>query len=332
MQVLLMAGGGGTRLWPLSTEEKPKQFLALFDDRSLLRTTFERVLPLVSPDQVWLSGNAKHADLLKKDLPELNTEQIILETAKRDNAAAICLSQLLMNKAGIDANEVIVMLPCDHRISNEEEFRTLIQNGEAFLKANPEYLVTIGIVPTHPETGYGYIAHNQKALSQQNDVPVLAVEQFVEKPNIEKAKEYVASGKYLWNSGIYMWTLGTMLRLFADLLPNIYSLLSANLTDWEQIYHQVDATSLDYGISERIKTIATIPAHNLGWSDVGDFSALGEFHDEKIRTLDVSDSYLRNETSTQIRVIGMKNIIVVNTPDGLVICDRKRAQDIKKLA
>lgn len=328
MQVLLMAGGGGTRLWPLSTEQKPKQFLALFDSRSLLRTTYERVLPLVKPEQVWLGGNKNHQTLLSQDLPEVPKDHLILEPTKKDNAPAICLSLLLMRQQGVDLNEVIIMLPCDHRIGNENEFRQLVSQGETFLKSNPNYLLTIGIRPTHPETGYGYIEYSEKEICPQ----VFLVEQFVEKPNREIAESYIAQGNFLWNSGIYMWTLGAMLKWCEALMPEIFTPLSQNLANWESAYLNLQGISLDYGISEKIsQQIVTIPAQNLDWSDIGDFKALGNYQSGNAATLDVSDSYIRNDTNVPLRVIGLKNIVIVNTADGLVVCDRNRAQDIKKV-
>ncbi len=328
MQVLLMAGGGGTRLWPLSTDKKPKQFLALLDNRSLLRTTYARVLPLVSPDNIWLSGNKQHAELLKAELPELKINHLILEPAKKDNAPAICLNQLLMQKAGVPGDEVIVMLPCDHKIGNEDEFRKLLICGEKFLKAHPDNLLTIGIKPTYPETGYGYIEYSEQELDQS----IFLVNKFVEKPNYEVAMTYIAQGNFLWNSGIYMWTLKSMLQWFEQFLSDIFSSLSENLDNWENVYLNLQGTSLDYGISEKLqRKIVTIPAQNLDWSDIGDFRALGNYQSANTATLDVSNSYIRNETQVPLRVIGLKNIVVVSTAEGILVCDKDRVQDIKKL-
>ncbi|OGC81424.1 MAG: hypothetical protein A2V81_04180 [Candidatus Abawacabacteria bacterium RBG_16_42_10] len=332
MQILLMSGGGGTRLWPLSTEEKPKQFQAIFDKRSLLRTTFERILPLTTSEQIWVSGNTKHDALLKQELPEIPTKNIILEPAKRDNAAAICLNQLLMAKQEVPLDEVVVMLPTDHLITNEEEFRALVTIGESFLQKNLDFLVTIGITPTYPETGFGYIHKAATVLHQENDFSVNSIHRFVEKPNKEQAEKYVSSKEYLWNSGIYMWTLGQMLTWFQSFLPNIYQPLSDNLHRFEEIYSTLPATSLDYGISEKLEDIAVIPDHNLEWSDVGDFRALGEHMSDNIATLDVKNSYIRNDTSVPMKVIGVENIVIVNSPNGLLICDRDRAQEVKKLS
>lgn len=332
MQILLMAGGGGTRLWPLSTEEKPKQFQALFDDRSLLRTTFERVISLTASKNIWLSGNAQHQDLLRQELPEIPEDNFILEPAKRDNAAAICLSLLLMKKRGISGDEVIIMLPTDHRIENEKEFQSLMTFAEGFLEKNPQYLLTIGINPTHPETGYGYIHHKSLNIYARGDFAAIKVDRFVEKPDLTTAKKYLQTKNYLWNSGIYLWTLDQMLHWFENLLPNIYHTLQDHLENWQKIYPAIDANSLDYGISEKISDIVVIPDQNLGWSDVGDFRALGEHVSENIKVLDVEESYIRNDTETPMKVIGVKNIVIVNSPNGLLICDRSRAQDIKKLS
>ncbi len=331
MQILLMSGGGGTRLWPLSTEEKPKQFQAIFDNRSLLRTTFERILPLTNPANIWISGNQKHSALLQQELPEVPTKNIILEPAKRDNAAAICLNQLLMAKS-VSEDEIVVMLPTDHVITNETEFRSLITTAENFLKQNSHYLVTIGITPTYAETGFGYIEKSATVLAQRDNSEILRIKQFVEKPNQAIAEKYVASKQYLWNSGIYIWRLGQMLTWFQNFLPELYEPLSRDLNSWEEIYPNLPATSLDYGISEKLKDIAVIPDHNLGWSDVGDFRALGEHVSKNIAILDVKNSYIRNDTHLPMRVIGVENIVIVNSPNGLLICHRDRAQDVKKLA
>ena len=327
MYALLMAGGGGTRLWPVSTDEKPKQFQAFFDNRSLLRTTYERILPIIPPDQIWLTANDKHSQLIQKSLPELPLNHCIFEPARRDNAPAIAVSQVLMQAAGLDLESVIVMLPCDHKIGNETELRRLLQLGERFLLKNPQYLLTIGIKPEYPETGYGYIKCTDSFLLPE----VLEAERFVEKPDAIRAQEYVTSGRYVWNSGIYMWTLRSMIEWLKQYLPETYQKLDHNIHNWHTIYETLESISLDYSISEKVENLATIPSNNLSWSDIGDFKALGIHSIGKVASLDTSNCYIRNNTDQIVKVIGVENLIIVNTKDGLLVCDRNRSQDIKKL-
>lgn len=322
-----MAGGGGTRLWPVSTEERPKQFQAFFGDKSLLRSTYERILPIIPNDQIWLAANNKHSQLIKEALPELVEDHCIFEPARRDNAPAITVSQLLMQQSGVDLNTIIVMLPCDHQISNESELRRLLQLGEQFLQQRPEYLLTVGIEPTYPETGYGYLKRSTDYLTTE----VLRAERFVEKPDLATAKNYVDSGQYVWNSGIYLWTLGSMLNWLESYLPNTYQQLNHNLHNWLTIYESLEAISLDYSISEKVMHLATIPTKNLKWSDIGDFKALGIHSLGKVAALDSNNCYIRNDTNQVIKVIGVENLVIVNTKDGLLVCDRNRTQDIKKL-
>lgn len=331
MQALLMAGGGGTRLWPLSTDELPKQFLALFDQRSLLQTTYDRVAKVVPADHIWLGGSTKHIDLLKKHLPQINSQHVVLEPAKRDNAAAICLNLLLMQQSGIGDDEVVVMLPTDHAIGNEAEFAQVLLAGEAFLKQSPQFVITIGIQPTHPETGYGYIDCTNSVLLESHQHQVVAVNKFVEKPDLATAQQYLHQGTYLWNSGIYLWTLGAMLRAFSLLLPDIFQPLQSHLANWQEIYATLPATSLDYGITEKISTVATIPTQTLEWSDIGDFRALGKQTLGDVTAIDVKNSYICNQTNTPTKILGVENIVVVQTEKGLLICNRDRAQEIKKL-
>ncbi len=327
MYILLMAGGGGTRLWPVSTDEKPKQFQAFFDERNLLRTTYERILPLAENDHIWLSANKKHSQLIKQSLPDLLIDQILFEPAKRDNLPAIALSQIAMAQKGIDKNAVIVMLPCDHRIGNEQELRRLLHLGEQFLLQNPQYLLTIGIKPAYPETGYGYIQISNNELTNH----IFKADRFVEKPNLAKAQEYLNAGNFLWNSGIYMWTLGTMLAWLQKFTPKTFTTLTHNFHNWHTIYESLEANSLDYSISEKVPDLACIPSDRLEWSDVGDFKALGIQTIGNVQSLDCNDCYIRNDTNIPVKVIGMKNVIIVNTEHGLLVCDRDRNQDIKKL-
>lgn len=327
MEALLMAGGGGTRLWPVSTDEKPKQFQAFFDERNLLRTTYERIIPLISNEHIWLAANKKHSQLIKETIPELIEGQCIFEPTKRDNTPAIAVSQIAMQQKGITPDTVIVMLPCDHLIINETELRRLLSLGEKFLQQYPQYLLTIGITPTYPETGYGYIKYTDQALMEE----VMRADCFVEKPDRARAQAYIESGQYVWNSGIYMWTLASMLQWLETFVPNTYQQLVHNFHDWHTIYENLEAVSLDYSISEKVPNLATIPSTNLGWSDIGDFKALGISTSGLVASLDSENCYIRNDTNLPLKVIGVKNLVIVNTPSGLLVCDRERCQDIKKL-
>ena len=347
MKIVIMAGGSGTRLWPLSRKQKPKQFQKLLGETTMLQESVDRLLESFDIDDIYISTNEKYRDEIIAELPELREGNIILEPAKRDTAPAIGLAAVLANAA---EDEAIAFLTSDHYIQKKPEFRGLLQVADKFVSDHPEYIVTMGITPTCPETGYGYIKFEEDVISTYDGTPVHTVETFVEKPNLEVAQRYLRDGSYLWNSGMFIVTKGTIMTQFATQLPATHAILTkieaANGTDQLQEvinaeYPQTDKISIDFGIMEHMDTIAVIPA-DIGWSDVGSWAALKDIvsdgsakhsHIGNGEHLDLGSEgvLVHSEASKLITTIGLKDIVIVETDDILLVCDKNRSQDVKKV-
>ena len=341
---VIMAGGKGERFWPRSRRNMPKQFLSLTNDgKTMIQLTVERIKPLVEIEDVFIVTNKDYKTLVKEQLPNLPEENIILEPMAKNTAPCIGLASMYIKKKYEDA--VIVVLPSDHLIKFNSMFiNTLKDAAETAEEGNN--IVTIGITPNYPETGYGYINFgNEKPNSKNNDVYI--VERFVEKPNIEKAKEYLLSGKYLWNSGMFVWKASTILGQFEKLLPDTYKGLlkieeSIGTEEADQVleteFSKFKSESIDYGIMERAEDIYTIPG-NFGWDDVGSWLALERFNrtndsgnvvNGNVISIDTKNSIIQGSDKL-IATVGVDNLIVVDTEDALLICKKESAQDIKRV-
>lgn len=216
---LIMAGGKGTRFWPLSTEEKPKQFLNLIGDKTMIQMTIDRVKPIIPIERIFVCTGEKYIDLVKEQLPELPEKNIIVEPEGRNTAPCIALSALVIKRYYKDAT--MVVLPSDHLISNEDRFRNILLDGEEYLKENGKSILTLGMTPNRAETGYGYIKSTDDK-SIVNNSEVIKVEKFVEKPNKERAEEYLRAGSYLWNGGMFLWTIDNIINRVKEHIPNTY--------------------------------------------------------------------------------------------------------------
>lgn len=335
---VIMAGGKGTRFWPLSTEEKPKQFLKLLGDKTMLQMTVDRLLPLIPLERIFVVTGKQYVDLVKKNLPNLTEENIIVEPMGKNTAPCIALSAFYINKRYKDATMVVV--PSDHSIKEEEKFLSVIKTAEEFVERKKDSLVTIGITPTRPETAYGYIKfyknknygeseitidtlENNPVLTEKHrekekeNNPILPVIKFVEKPNLEKAKQYITSGDYLWNSGMFIWKSENILKLTSTHLENTYNLLKevaiAKEEDYEDTlekkYCEVDNISVDFGIMEKAENIYVIPG-DLGWDDIGSWNAL-----ERYREKDEDNNIINGN----IKVLNGKNNIIMGNEKPIVI-------------
>ncbi len=347
MKIVIMAGGSGTRLWPLSRKQKPKQFQKLLGETTMLQESVDRLLEDFDIQDIYISTNEKYREEIITELPELPESNIILEPAKRDTAPAIGLASVLANAS---SDESIAFLTSDHYIQKKAEFRGLLKVADQFVSEHPEYIVTMGITPTAPETGYGYIKFDQETLGTYNGTPVRTVEAFVEKPNLEVAQRYLRDGSYLWNSGMFIVTKGTIMEQFSQQLPKTYDILTqieaAKGTDQLQEviatqYPEADKISIDFGIMEHMDTIAVIPA-DIGWSDVGSWAALKDIisdgsakhsHIGNGEHLDLGSEgvLVHSEASKLIATIGLKDTVIVETDDILLVCDKNRSQDVKKV-
>ena len=341
---VIMAGGKGERFWPRSRQNMPKQFLCLTGDGiSMIQHTVNRLESLVNIDDVFVVTNKDYKELVKEQLQELPEENILLEPKAKNTAPCIGLAAVHIRKKYTDA--IMLVLPSDHLIKYNEMYVDTLKDAIEVAREE-QNLVTIGITPTYPETGYGYINFGARKETGSN-IRAYNVNKFVEKPNLELAKEYLASGKYLWNSGMFVWKASTILGKFEELLPDIYEgivkIENAIGTDqYEQVteieFNRLKGESIDYGIMERANNIYTLPG-NFGWDDVGSWNALervnktnenGNVVQGNVITIQSKNSIIQAD-SKLIATVGVENLIIVDTEDALLICDKENAQDIKKI-
>lgn len=339
--VLIMAGGRGERFWPKSRKSLPKQFLSLTDDgKTMIQLTVERILPLVDMEDIYISTNQDYKDLVRQQLPEIPEENILCEPVGRNTAPCIGLGAVHMSKRYGDA--VMMVLPSDHLIKYTSIFVNTLSDACEVAQQGPN-LVTLGITPDSPETGYGYI----KFLPDQTLGRAFAVDRFVEKPNLETAKEYVASEQYLWNSGMFIWKVSTILDNLKAYLPETYEGLNRigeaigtpeQEAALEKEFSAFRSESIDYGVMEKAKNIYILTGA-FGWDDVGSWLAVGRIRQSNefgnvvsgnVVTVDTKNTIIQGGKKL-IATVGIQDLIVVDTEDALLICERDSAGDIKKV-
>lgn len=336
---LIMAGGRGERFWPKSRKNLPKQFLSLTNDgKTMIQLTVERILPLVDMEDIYIATNEAYKQLVCEQLPSIPEENILCEPVGRNTAPCIGLGAIHINHKYDDA--VMIVLPSDHLIKNNELFAETLKNA-CQIAEEGQNLVTLGIVPNYPETGYGYI----KALKDTHKEKAFEVERFVEKPDLSHAKEYLASGDYYWNSGMFIWKISSILKNLEQFLNETYIGLSeiaqAIGTAKEEctlnnIFPTLPSESIDYGIMEKASDIYILPG-NFGWDDVGSWLAI-----ERVRGTDSNDNTITGNVvildshnctieaeNKLIAAVGLKDIIVVDTKDATLICSKEKTNDIK---
>jgi mannose-1-phosphate guanylyltransferase/mannose-6-phosphate isomerase len=353
MYAVIMAGGSGTRFWPLSREQMPKQLLKIGGEDTLIQQTVSRILPLVRIEDVFIVTSQSLADSIGYQLSSKFDRpwdgNFILEPEAKNTAPALGLAALHLQR--LDPESIMVVLAADHSVRKADEFLNLIRKaGEA---ARQDYLVTLGIKPNRPETGYGYIKAGGKCEGPwltahgPDDATVHKVEAFVEKPDLETAKEYLESGRYYWNSGIFVWKTGTFLHEIEKLAPSLHKGLmeirKSIDTDREAevirgVFKNLDPISIDYAVMEKTDRAAVIAA-DIGWSDVGSWTALDEVSERDAagnvisgNVIDIGsrDSIIYAEKRL-VATIGLKDAVVVDTPDATLVCSKERAQDVKKI-
>lgn len=338
---VIMAGGSGTRFWPLSRKKLPKQFLPLFGHSSLLRQTYERIKPLFSDEHILIVTNRDYVELVKRELPEIPLQNIIGEPIGRNTAPCIALAAALIQLR--DPQSTMTVLPADHSISDLATFHHTLILGREYVKVK-NHLVTIGIKPNRPETGYGYIRYDRA--DPEN---LKTVRSFEEKPSHEKALAFIETGEYLWNSGMFQWNTATILKAFSQYLPQVSNTLNSFLSDFKPdqadisiraFYEAVESISIDYGIMEKADQVKVIPA-DMGWSDVGSWMAAWELAAKdpqgnylmgsNIELVETTNSYIQNSGKHLIAVVGLDNIVVVETADALLIMPAEKSQKVKQL-
>lgn len=317
MKTIILAGGSGERFWPLSTKETPKQFLKLFSDKTLLRQTFERLVYRLSPQDIYVVTNRMYAERTFEELPEIPRQNVLLEPVKKNTAPACTLATLRF-----EDGETIFVVPADHYIPEVEKFWRVVEKAEEFLGRN-EGIITFGIVPTRPETGYGYIQIDQ--LVEQD---VYSVKMFREKPNYETAMEYVSSGRFLWNSGMFMWKKEYFVEQIKKHAREVIEpFLSCESV--EEVYQKVPSISIDYALMEKADRIFVVRA-SFTWSDVGNWKSLAELGVKNSPSSVLIDSNAFVQTTKPTIVIGVNNIVVIETENGILVADERQLERIKE--
>lgn len=340
---VIMAGGSGQRFWPISRAESPKQIIGLLGEKSLLRRAFERIEPLTGLERTIIVTNQSIAQRVAQELPELPSRNILAEPLKKNTAPCICLAAKLIKMLNPDA--VMVAMPADHFIGDEEGFRKIVKAAAQFAQKSG-LLITLGIKPTRPETGYGYIKVGPK-IGETDVGGVFGVDEFAEKPPLKRAKAYVESGKYLWNSGVFIWRAATVFEEMSKYLPDImekFSSIEKALGSQNEaraiydVYSSIEGISIDYGVMEKSKNVAVIPCE-LSWCDVGSWGSLGEILGaDELGNVCVGPNVMIDSRGCVIfspnklvTTIGLEDIVVVVAPDAVLVCLKEKAQEIRKI-
>jgi mannose-1-phosphate guanylyltransferase len=320
LKVIILAGGSGERFWPLSTPEMPKQFLKLFGNKTLLRQTFERISQEIPVEDIFVVTSIKYEKQTQRELPELPEHNILLEPLKKNTAPACVYGTLKTTK---NDDETIFVVPADHYIPDTDKFWECVKKAEEFLNKQKEGIITFGIVPTRPETGYGYIE-----ISSEIEQDIFEVKIFREKPNYETAVEYINSGNFYWNSGMFMWKKEYFIAQMKKHSPEIINpFLQEELI--EKIYERIEAISIDYALMEKADRIYLVKSDFI-WSDVGNWRSLKELGVENSKNTVLIDSNAFVQTTKPTMVIGLNNIIVVETENGILITDEKQLERIRE--
>ncbi len=348
---IIMAGGRGTRFWPRSRTRTPKQLLNIVGDTTMLEQTVARLRPLISPDRIWTVTNAEQALEVKKQLPAAAKKRVLSEPLGRNTAAAIALAAVHVRHAEKGRDAVLAVLPADHYIAQPDKYRKIVA-AALDLAATPDRMVVLGIPPTRPDTGFGYIERMGEPWRAQG-LPVFAVKRFTEKPAQAIAQEYLDSGKYQWNAGMFFWRVSTFLENLKMYVPKTVDALEdlakhigkiTYASKLKKIYPQLENISVDYSLLEPATRqqgtpqVYVIPAE-IGWSDIGSWAAVYELLAKSAggnilagagEVIDGQGNFLWSPKKF-VAAIGVRDLVVVETPDALLICPRDRAQDVGKI-
>lgn len=341
---VIPAGGSGTRLWPLSRAARPKFLLALLGERSLIQQTFDRITRLTPADRVMVVCGPAHAAAIARQLPDLPEANIIIEPTPNGTAPALALANALIQR--LDPLAIMASFAADHDITDLNAFEKAVRT--AINAARIGDLVTIGLTPTRPETGYGYIERTSEIRMTDDDGTAYRSARFVEKPNLDTATEYLESGRFLWNASMFIWRVDSLSSELGRLQPDILNGVTKIARAWNsrnrdhvhaQVWSEMPNVTIDTGVMEMAERVAVVPA-DMGWSDVGDWHGLGELieqdsagnaiHGELVQ-IDTTNSVVWSETRRMVATIGIDNVVIVDTDDALLVVSRERCQDVRKV-
>lgn len=337
---VIMAGGIGSRFWPRSRKTLPKQLLNLFGEFTMIQQTVNRLNGFIDSDKIFVITNKVQKALIEEQLTQIPKDNIVAEPVGRNTAPCVALAAAIISEINDDA--VIITLPADHLITDTQKFRQSVQTGAEFAY-HSKGLVTFGIEPTRPDTGYGYINYDKNEIKPQ----VHRVKKFVEKPNLKTAQQYLSSGEYLWNSGMFIWRADVVLDEIKQHLPEMFKSIKSLSKDFassnfykglNDVYPVLQSISIDYGIMEKSDKVYLVKS-NFDWNDVGSWESAYELNkkDENrnaiigdVFTAGSKDSYIYSPDKFTA-ILGMDDVIVINTKDALLVCNRNNVQDVRKV-
>ncbi len=345
---VILAGGGGTRLWPKSRQKNPKQFLKLVGKNTMLQVTASRMSKLVPFDRFIIVTNKLYEKDVKEQLPEVPTENIISEPEKKDTAMAMLVGSLFAQSK--DPAAIVVNAASDHVVTNEKEF-VRVMKAAIKTAASKNYLISVGITPTFPATGFGYIKIGEDLKKLSGSLSLFKVDSFTEKPNRATARAFISTGKYFWNANMYVWSAAAIIEAFDKYMPKMHKLtadLSVSTTQkfhqmLPKIYQQAESISIDYAISEKADNLALIPG-DFGWNDVGDWGVVYDLgtkdlagnviisENSKAHALSIkAHNNLLHTNNRLIAIFGVDDLVVIDTDEILMIAPKNKSQEVKKL-
>jgi mannose-1-phosphate guanylyltransferase len=341
---VILAGGGGTRLWPMSRAAFPKQMLPLVEDNSMFRVSVERLAPLFTPDEIYVVTGPKFAEAMRAEAPDIPAENFLVEPNAKNTAPAAALAAAVIQKR--DPQATIVLLTADHHIADKEKFRGVLEAARKL--AQDDTIVTLGISPSIPSTGFGYIRRGE-ALREVDGFRAYHSRGFTEKPDAATAMAFITSGDYSWNSGMFIWRADRAMNEFKCHQPEIFQAMMAlqpsiDTPEYpaklDEVWEEIPKVQIDAGLMEKTDRIVVIPV-DIGWSDVGSWEALFDVLDpdgdgncfkgsaQSRLVIDTKNTLIYSDKLTV--TIGVEDLVVVDTPDALMICKKERTQDVKKV-
>jgi len=333
---IILAGGTGTRFWPLSRELEPKQFLNVCSSKPMIEEAIDRISPLIKKENIYIATSRSYNQKIRKCLKKLNISSgnILLEPESKNTFAPIAV--LSKNINHLDSDAVMIVLPSDHSIKYQNRFLKLLSKGIEIARSG--YIVSLGIPPKRPETGYGYIKIKPQAASRKPSA--YEIDRFIEKPDLTRARKFIKDKRYYWNGGIFIFRPQVMLEEIKKFMPGVYKIIMQikNKKDLSRLWHKFPSVSIDYAVMEKTQRMALVPA-DCGWTDLGSWEAIGELAKKdrngnifRGKSIDIgSRNTLVWSDKRLVTTLGLNNIIIVDTEDALLVCRKDISQDVKKV-